>query len=44
MYVKLVTEASEAIYGAENRNGWILNTIADRAKNPNFETKTDFNV
>ena len=31
-------------YGAENRNGWTLKTIADRAKNPNFETKSDFNV
>ena len=31
-------------YGAENRNGWTLNTIADRAKNPNFETKSDYNV
>ena len=27
-YIKLVTEASEAVYGTENRNGWILNTIS----------------
>ena len=32
-YVKLVTEESEAVYGAENLNGWIMNTIADRSKN-----------
>ena len=42
--VKLVIEASEAVYGAETSNGWIFYTIADRAKNPNFETKSDFNV
>ena len=44
IYVKLVTEASEAVYGKEDRNGWILNTIADREKNPCFETKFDFKL
>ena len=42
--VKLVTEASEAVYGSENRNGWILNTIAGREKNPCFTTKSNFKV
>ena len=42
-HVKLVTEASEAVYGRGNRNGWILNTIAGREKNP-FFTKSNFKV
>ena len=36
-YVKLVTEASEAVYGAENRNGWILNTILTEQKIQNLK-------
>ena len=43
-HVKLVTEASEAVYGKENRNGWILNTIAGRENNPCFTTKSNIKV
>ena len=43
-HVKLVTEASEARYGRESRNEWILNTITGREKNPCFTTKSNFKV
>lgn len=42
--VKLVTEASQNVFGQEQRHGYILNTLNSRTKLPNFQTKSDFNV
>ena len=42
--VKLVTEASEAVIGAENRDGWVRKTMLSRATIPRFETMADFKV
>lgn len=40
--VKLVTEASNKVYGKENRDSHILATLESRAKMPKFESKQDY--
>ena len=40
--VKLVTEASNSVYGKEKRDGFIRTRIAARKKMPIFETKSQF--
>lgn len=42
--IKLVTEASSAVCGPENREGWIKNTLESRRLMPVFNTKKDFVV
>lgn len=40
--VRMVTEASNAVYGAESRDGYIRAVIKSRSCMPSFETKQDF--
>ena len=40
--VKVVTEASESVYGYEARHGYILNTIKSRESYKTFHSKRDF--
>lgn len=42
--VKLVTEASQVVCGAEARNGYILARITSRKQMKTFDTKSQFNV
>lgn len=42
--VKLVTEASSAVCGFTNRDGWIRTTIASRSNMPKFNSKSDYEV
>lgn len=42
--VKLVTEASMAVCGPEQRDGLILNTLQSRNNMPSFKTKSDYNL
>lgn len=42
--VKLVTEASQKVVGAKNRDGFIRSTLASRASMPKFASKCSFNL
>ncbi|GBM08129.1 hypothetical protein AVEN_214460-1 [Araneus ventricosus] len=42
--VKLVTEASGNVCGAESKDGFIITTLLSRSTMPNFAHKSDFNV
>lgn len=42
--VKLVTEASGKVCGAESRDGFIRTTLLSRSTMPNFAHKSDFKV
>lgn len=42
--VKLVTESSQKVVGANNRDGFIRSTLASRALMPKFDSKCNFNL
>ena len=42
-YIKLVTEASAAVCGAESRDGYIQSRLASRKLMPSFNTKSEYN-
>lgn len=42
--VKLVTDASRKVCGAESRDGFIRTTLLSRSSMPNFTSKSDFKV
>lgn len=42
--VKLVTEASRKVCGAESRDGFVRTTLLSRSTMPNFAHKSDFKV
>ena len=42
--VKLVTEASDRVYGSENREGYIRANLQSRSEMKKFDSKRDFTV
>lgn len=42
--IRLVTDASSAVIGEENRDGFIRARINLRAMMPNFNTKSEYNI
>jgi len=41
-HVRVVTEAAKAVYGAENRDGYIKAKLKSRKEMPKFNSKKDY--